>query len=169
MSDLCRASRTAGKGINSRAHIYCLPQHSRRSEQLGSSSLETSTRACTSHFSEQTFLHICSTLDTAEGVHIVLPSKHSQPSGSGGDYSATRGSGESVTIEPPKMMGQVRHYFKIIQMTATMLSGAKCPSLKVRCDLGSQASPSEPCLGNTVGHQVGDTICGHKLGVAVKY
>lgn len=169
MSDLCRASHTAGKGINSRAHIYCLRQHSRFSEQFGSSSLETSTRACTSHFSKQTFFHICSMLDTAEGVHIVLPSKCSQPSGSGGDYSATRGSGVSVTIEAPKTMGQVRHYFKIIQITAAMLSGGKCPSLKAGCDLGSQASPSEPRLGNTVGHRVGDTICGHKLGVAVKY
>lgn len=33
---------------------------------------------------------------------------------------------------------------------------------------GSGASPSEPTLENKVGHQAGNSIFGHKLGVAIK-
>lgn len=66
-------------------------------------------------------------------------------------------------------VGQVKHYFRIIQITANMLSSDKYPSLEGRYDFGSQASQLEPSLGNKAGHQtLSNTIFGYKLGMAIK-
>lgn len=62
----------------------------------------------------------------------------------------------------------MRNYFEIIQITANMLSDGKCPSLEGGRNSGSQASPSEPSLGIKWVIKLGNSIFGHKLGVAIK-
>lgn len=61
---------------------------------------------------------------------------------------------------------QMRNYFKSLQI---MLSGGEYLSIEVRYNFGSQASQSEPSLGNKVGHQAGQyhfwsqARCGYKI------
>ena len=65
-------------------------------------------------------------------------------------FSTARVTGLSITTEAQDQgsWGQVRCYFKITQITANMFSGGKYPSLEGGCNFGSQASQSEPSLGN---------------------
>lgn len=62
----------------------------------------------------------------------------------------------------------VRNHFKMIQITDNWLGGGKYSTSKSGCRFGSQASQSEPTLKNKVGHQVGNTIFGHKARCGYK-
>lgn len=62
----------------------------------------------------------------------------------------------------------VRNHFKTIQITDNWLSSGKYPTSKSGCSSGSRACRSEPALENEVGHQVGNTIFGHKARCGYK-
>lgn len=64
-------------------------------------------------------------------------------------------------------LGQVRNCFKIIKITANMLRGHKYLSLEGGCNFGSQESQSQDWNIKWV-VKLGNTIFGHKLGVAIK-
>ena len=114
-------------------------------------------------------------LDTAEVIDIwscppKAPNLVGKTEAEGG-YPTAREIGLSVITEEQDngSFGQVRYYFRIIQITANMLSGGKSPSLEGGCNFGSQASQSEPSLGNKLGHQAGQyhfwsqARCGYKI------
>ena len=113
-------------------------------------------------------------LDTAEVIDIwSCPPKAPSLMGdieADEGFSTARVTGLSITTEAQdhRSLGQVRCYFKITQITANMFSGGKYPPLEGGCNFGSQASQSEPSLGNKWVIKLGNTIFGHKLGVAIK-